>query len=263
MEKRRATLDLKMYPEKIQSYLKDATIYDSSSSPAAKVFFIDKEQGYFLKIANAKDLAEEAELTRYFHQKKLATKVVDFFQEDEQGYLLTEQVKGEDGTASRYLADPKHLCQVVAQELPLLHEIDPVGCPVYDHTKAYLKKARHGYEQGHFEPKRIGSSINFQTTETAFAEIKKNGHLLETNTLIHGDYCLPNIMLDNWHFTGFIDVDHAGIGDRHVDLFWAMWSLCFNLGTEHYLSDFCEAYGKDKINTEKLRVVAACEAFAD
>ena len=68
-------------------------------------------------------------------------------------------------------------------------------------------------------------------------------------------------MLDEWDFVGFIDVDGAGIGDRHIDLFWGAWTLSFNLGTDEYRERFFDAYGRDKIDEDALSVVAAAEVF--
>jgi kanamycin kinase len=51
------------------------------------------------------------------------------------------------------------------------------------------------------------------------------------------------------------------VGDRHVDLFWGAWTLCFNLGTDAYRARFLDAYGRDKAEEEKLRLIAAAEIF--
>ena len=59
----------------------------------------------------------------------------------------------------------------------------------------------------------------------------------------------------------FIDLDGAGVGDRHVDLFWGAWTLGFNLGTDKYRERFFDAYGRDAIDAEKLTVIAAAEVF--
>jgi kanamycin kinase len=72
---------------------------------------------------------------------------------------------------------------------------------------------------------------------------------------------LPNILLKDWAFSGFIDLGNAGIGDRHIDLFWGSWTLWFNLKTDAYRERFYDAYGRDKIDTELIRVVAAAEVF--
>ena len=93
--------------------------------------------------------------------------------------------------------------------------------------------------------------------------IKEGKHLLKNEVLIHGDYCLPNIMLDDWRFCGFIDLGDAGVGDRHIDLFWGRWTIGFNLrmigayDDKSYGERFFDAYGRDKINEDILKVVAA------
>ena len=84
---------------------------------------------------------------------------------------------------------------------------------------------------------------------------------LRTDTLIHGDYCLPNVMLDDWKLSAFIDVGNGGVGDRHIDLFWGVWTLWFNLKTDKYADRFLDAYGRDAVEREMLRVVAAAEVF--
>jgi len=38
----------------------------------------------------------------------------------------------------------------------------------------------------------------------------------------HGDYCLPNIFLENGQIAGFIDLDKAGICDKWNDI-----ALCY------------------------------------
>ena len=68
-------------------------------------------------------------------------------------------------------------------------------------------------------------------------------------------------MIDDWRFSGFIDLGAAGIGERHIDLFWGRWTLQFNLHTDRFGDRFLDAYGRDKVDEEKLRVVAAAEVL--
>ena len=82
---------------------------------------------------------------------------------------------------------------------------------------------------------------------------------MKREVLLHGDYCLPNIILDHWQFSGFIDVGNGGIVDRHIDILWGIWTLKYNLGTTEYTDRFIDAYGRDKVETDKLRFLAAME----
>lgn len=67
----------------------------------------------------------------------------------------------------------------------------------------------------------------------------------------HGDFCLPNIMIESSDLVQIIDLGDAGLYDRYVDVYWAMWSLRFNkLGAQ--IPSFLRAYGLLKPDLSKL-----------
>ena len=68
------------------------------------------------------------------------------------------------------------------------------------------------------------------------------------------------MMMENGKITSFIDFAASGAGDRHVDLFWALWSMKFNLKTEKWSDVLLDAYGRQHIDTELIRGIAALEA---
>ncbi|MBE5874997.1 MAG: aminoglycoside 3'-phosphotransferase, partial [Lachnospiraceae bacterium] len=51
----------------------------------------------------------------------------------------------------------------------------------------------------------------------------------------------------------------AGVGDRHIDIYWVLWSLWYNLKTDKYTDTFLDFYGRDKVDMERLKVVAETE----
>lgn len=248
------------FPAKFHPFLDGATVYDSSCSPTARVYYIDKGQGFFLKKSPKGSLAKEAGMYRFFHSKGLGPEVLAY-ETLEEDWLLTLRVKGEDCIDPMYLRHPQRLCDTTAQLLRMLHETPVEGCPIPDRTRDYLQTAQQNYRESNYDISLFPDNWGYATPEAAWAEIQKNSHRLETSTLLHGDYCLPNIILDNWHFSGFIDLDTAGVGDRHVDLFWGCWSLQFNLKTDAYRERFLDAYGRDKIDPSMFRLVAAVEVF--
>ncbi len=247
------------FPSEFHSLIATADVYDSSCSPEARVWFIDKGEGYYLKTSEKGSLCKEAELTRYFNKKGLGAGVLEYFSA-EKDWLLTSRVKGEDCTCSQYLDEPKRLCDLLAELLRSLHEIDPTDCPV-DRTFEYFAGAERNYKAGVFDPSYAYKGDSFKTPNDAWRVIDSGKHLLKSDTLIHGDYCLPNIILDNWGFSGFIDLGNGGRGDRHIDIFWGAWTLEFNLKTDEYRERFFDAYGRDRIDVEALRVVGAAETF--
>ena len=143
-----------------------------------------------------------------------------------------------------------------------LHETDPTGCPIPNHTEAYRRRAEENHRRGYCELDLFPEKDwGFSSPEEAWRVAAENGKYLQNDTLLHGDYCLPNILLNNWRFSGFIDLDSGGVGDRHVDVFWGVWTLFFNLKTNRYYDRFLDAYGREKIEPELLRTVAAFEIF--
>lgn len=260
MKRTLITPDLGSIPEEFHSFFKDTPVYDSSCSPEARVLFIDKDGGYFLKSAPAGSLRNEAILDEYFHKKGLSSAVLAY-RSLERDWLLTERVRGEDCTLGQYLDDPKRLCDTTAILLRALHETDAADCPVQNRMETYLATAARNYQNGLYDASLFPDGVGFSCADEAWRTLEESKRLFEQNTLLHGDYCLPNILLDDWRFSGFIDLGNGGVGDRHVDLFWGAWTLRFNLKTDAYRKRFFDAYGRDKIDPARLRAVAAAEVF--
>ncbi len=249
-----------LLPEDIRRLTEGARIFDSSCSPEARVYFIDREGGYYLKIAERGALSREAIMTEYFHRKGLGSEVLSYIS-GEKDMLLTRAARGEDCTHDMYLSDPKRLCDLLAKRLRALHELDCSDCPIKDRVGEYLALAKRNYTYANYDKSHFPDSFGYASGEEAYRALTEREALLKNEVLIHGDYCLPNVMLEDWRFSGFIDLDHAGVGDRHIDLFWGRWTLWFNLKTNEYSERFLDAYGRDKIDGEALKTVAAAEVF--
>lgn len=248
-------------PERLSPLLFGAPVWNSSCSPEARVLFVEREGGLYLKSAAAGTLAREAEMTRFFHARGLGAEVLDYFCENGKDWFLTAAVRGEDLTHEFYTSEPRRLCDTFAERLRTLHECDVTGCPVPNHTAEYLARAERNYKEGNYDTSLFPDNWGYASAEEAWSILEKNGHLLQKDTLLHGDYCLPNVIYDGWQFSKFIDVDSGGVGDRHVDLFWGAWTLSFNLHTDAYRDRFFDAYGRDRVEEDVLRVVAAAEVF--
>ena len=248
------------FPHEIREIIRHADLYDSSSSPEARVYLA--KDRCFIKRAAAGSLKREADMYSYFHKKGLSPEVLSYLTDGDCDWLITAIAKGDDCTAKKYLSNPKRLCDTTAAALRALHETDFLDCPVQSRTQEYLDTAEQGYKRGIFSPELFSGSFKISSPEEAYKLLCEMKAEFRSDTLIHGDYCLPNIMLDGWRPTAFIDIGNGGVGDRHIDIFWGVWTLFFNLGTEKYTERFIDAYGKDAIIPDMLKAVAAAEVFA-
>lgn len=250
--------DLLQFPALFQDLLTATPIYDSSCSQEAQVYFIDRDQGYFLKSAPAGTLQKEADMDHFFFQHGMGPQVLSYLTDD-RDWLLTTRIPGEDCT--HFLSDPKRLCETTAQLLRQLHDTPIDGCPVPDRTTDYVATALANHRTGHYDATLFPDNWGYASAADAFAVVQEFAPVLKSDTLLHGDYCLPNIILDHWRFSGFIDLGTGGVGDRHIDLFWGIWTLFFNLKTDVWSDRFLDAYGRDRIDKDVLKAIAAFEVF--
>lgn len=260
-------------PPSIRSLARGYAIADTSSSPEARVYALSTEDAnatvndaLFVKTAAAGTLAHEAHMDAAFHELGLGPEVVEYLSGDDDthtDWLVTRAVIGDDCTNARYLAEPERLCDLLAERLRTLHELFHVQheriieLDIPDVRTRYLENVEHGWRSGHFDA-QFFPTITADDAHRIAAEAASSLH---TNALLHGDYCLPNIILDDWRFSSFIDLDHAGLSDRHIDVFWGAWTFWFNLHTDAYCNRFLDAYGRDVIDDDKLTAIAAMECF--
>jgi kanamycin kinase len=258
---RSVTLELSEYPAELRSFLSGAKLYDSSCSEQAKTVFIDKDGGYFLKSAPKGSLKREEAMTRYFHGKGLSAEALAYVS-GERDWLLTRKIPGDDCTSAEYLGQPEQLCETLAECLLTLHGTDFINCPAPNHTERYLANLGINSQasKGNFDFARY---VGYTDIDDARRDIAANARLLQNDTLIHGDCCLPNVILDNWRFSGFADLDSGGIGDRHVDIYWAIWTLQYNLHTDKYRGRFLDCYGRERVDWQRVRLCGACEAMIE
>ena len=74
----------------------------------------------------------------------------------------------------------------------------------------------------------------------------KPGHVL-----VHGDYCLPNVLVEDGRLSALVDVGQSGLGDPKVDLAAGVWSLQYNYGPGH-AREFLDSYGAPPMTDEAI-----------
>ena len=260
MERKRIDVFADSFPFEIRRFVERADIYDSSCSPEARVFFVDKECGYYIKTNEKGALKNEAVLTDWFASKGMAPNVVLYTSAD-RDWLVTEKANGEDCTYKKYIEDPERLCDVLAETLFWLHQKDVVGCPVQNRCDSYLRTVDENYANGVFDKSFLPAKFSHFDSKKAYEFVNERKGLLKNDTLIHGDYCLPNVLLDGFKFSSFIDLGNGGVGDRHIDLFWGAWTLNFNLHTDKYRQRFFDCYGITLVDKEMIDLIGVAECF--
>lgn len=225
--------DLGTLPLTIQEYVKRATtLTDSSCSDNAKTLFVAGSNPAYLKISSRDTLLREYHMTDFLSRHHVAPLPIAYASDAEHDYLLTEAVMGEDGSASSHREQPERLAAVFGEYLRMLHSLPTEGCPYKNRTAEMINQMK-------------GKKV----TDSTIHELK---YFAVDDVIIHGDYCLPNIIMDHFSFKAFIDLGYGGVGDRHYDLYWGIWTLNYNLKTNRYADRFLDAYGRTDIDLDKL-----------
>jgi kanamycin kinase len=232
VERTEVSFDFDTVPSTIRQYIQGAKMYDSSCSEHAKTFFVAGSDRAFLKISNKGALKRECEMTTFLHQHRVAPNVIAYDSDSDRDYLLAEAVRGEDGTARGHIENPGKLAAVFGESLSMLHALPIEGCPYEGRTAELLRAAEIS-----------GADLDV-FADSAYSPVD--------SVVIHGDYCLPNIVMDNFAFMGFIDLGCGGVGDKHYDIYWGIWTLRYNLKTDAYKEVFLDAYGRGEVDANGL-----------
>ena len=254
-------LNLNELPLEVRDIVGVYPVADFSSSPEARVFRVGADGEFFLKIAKKDELYREAEMDAYLHSLSLGPEVLFYGECSGQDMLLTRRVSGKPLTDSMYLRDGRRLAISLAESMRAFHEFPTLGCPVTDRITPYLKGAYASFESGARSYDSLSSYSKLKSHDEAYRILKASEGLLRRDVLIHGDFCLPNVIYDGWRLSGYIDLGCGGVGDRHIDIFWGLWTLNFNLGTDRYSDIFLDAYGRDTVDKERLLAVSCAEAL--
>lgn len=144
---------------------------------------------------------------------------------DGKSFLLMSRIPGRMSCNEYYLDRPQELVSLLAKAIKMLWEVDISDCPRTRELDRELAEARIRVKNRlvdieNAEPDTFGKN-GFQTPAHLLQWLEENRPSWEP-VFSHGDFCLPNIFIENGNISGFIDLGDAGIGDKWRDI-----SLCY------------------------------------
>lgn len=163
-------------------------------------------------------------------------------------HLVLTELGGTDGADRSQLTRPEVLVAAYAEGLVAVHELAADDCPF--RADPALLRARavarlaHGLVDAASldRPYRSRSTNDLVALLDALDPAVVGAAAHEPPVVLHGDYSLPNVLVEGGRVVGYLDVGRLGVGDRYLDLADAARSLVRNLGPEA-TAPFFEAYG--------------------
>ncbi|MGF6173156.1 APH(3') family aminoglycoside O-phosphotransferase [Ensifer sp. 4252] len=176
----------------------------------------------------------------------------------QKNWLLMEAVEGIDLASSTLPASDQIV--LMAEALRRMHALDVDTCP-FDHrigarvAIARLRAYAGIIDQTDFDDERLG-----KTAEDLFVELQARIPQEGKPVVTHGDACLPNIIVRDGRFAGFIDCSRLGVADPYQDLALTCRSIAYNLG-EEWVQPFLDLYGIRRADPEKLDFYCLLDEF--
>ncbi|UOQ87200.1 APH(3') family aminoglycoside O-phosphotransferase [Gracilibacillus salinarum] len=221
----------------------------------AKTYFLQgPAYNQYLKIqpANAvENLSDEKDRLVWLQGKLAVPEVIDYDNDHQNKYLLMTEVKGINASERVHLANVTDLMEQVGAGLQVIHNVNTTGC-LFDQTlEIKITEANRRVQNGLADEEDFDWERKGRKASKLFEELLFKKPSNEDLVFTHGDYCLPNIILNKGEVSGFIDVGRTGIADRYQDVALAVRSIAFNFGKE-YISYFLEAYGMPDVDETKM-----------
>ncbi len=148
----------------------------------------------------------------------------------------------------------------LAEGMHMIHRVNISTCPFDMRRDKQLELARQYLAQGMIDATQFNVEFQGLSAQEVYELALQHSSFNEDLVFTHGDYCLPNILVDQQlnRVNGFIDWGRAGLADRYTDLALAARSLGRNFGEQWVPLLFAE-YGLTSPDQIKLQFYRALD----
>jgi kanamycin kinase len=162
-------------------------------------------------------------------------------------WMLTDALPGKDATRHRLLSDPEVIVPLLAHGLADWHARTAVAqCPFDFRAAVAIAHARERVRAGIATRTDLHPEYAHLTMDAALAELERLRPASEDLVVCHGDYCFPNVLLDDdGAIIGYVDLGELGVADRWWDVAVGAWSTTWNVGPG-YEDLFYATYGVER-----------------
>jgi len=217
----------------------------------------------YLKIASDHhDLRPERDRLVWLHGRLPVPKVLHYTEDGTRQFMLLSELPGLPAFHETLRDHTEQVVLLLAEGLRTIHRLDITDCPFDQRLDVLLETARLNMIQGRVEESEFDPARRGRSVEELYRELLAKRPAGESLVFTHGDYCLPNVLIDpeDLTITGFIDWGGAGLSDPYHDLALAARSITFNLG-EQWVLPFFEAYGLREIDQARVEFYQLLDEF--
>jgi kanamycin kinase len=164
-------------------------------------------------------------------------------------WLVTSALPGTDAT--RVKDDPEDVVRALGEGLRRVHDAPADGCPFDFTLDVALEHCIARVEAGTEAWDDLHEDFKHHTAQTALEELLATRPSSEDVVVCHGDYCFPNMLMEDGVVTGYLDLGELGLADRWWDIAVGAWSVTWNVDPR-LEPVFYDAYGVEP-DPERIR----------
>ncbi len=213
----------------------------------AQMFRLEAEnkKSLYLKIAarlSGNSLMPEKLKLEWLKNQLFVPKVVLFAEDENTDYLLLSEISGIDASDDSLSENAADVIEQLAKGLKMVHSLPIESCSFNARLDYKIELAKERMLKGLVDESDFDDERAGRRAEDLFQELLATKPSEEDLVFTHGDYCFPNIILENGKLSGVIDWGSAGVADRYQDIALLTRSVWYNFGEDWEESVF-EIYG--------------------
>jgi aminoglycoside 3'-phosphotransferase-2 len=232
---------MEQLPDAIVPILEGAEVEELSvGNSRDRVYRVQAGETYFLKVGL--ELRAEHNKLLWLEGRLPVPRVVHYEIKGGNHYLLTTALEGE--MAHKLNLPKERIVELLAEGARFWHKLPTEDCPFDCTIDVQIDIARRNMERGSIDENNFELHRHGHSQRELFADLLVNLPEKEDLVVTHGDYCLPNILInpETEEITGFVDVGRVGVSDRYQDLALCSRSIGWNMG-QTWIEPFMYAYG--------------------
>ena len=231
----------------------------------ADTFRLDKagQSALFLKVSPKShwmELLQEKKRLDWLQGRLPVPQAIAYEASEQSEYLLLTALQGRDAASLTDDEPNENIVGLLAAGLRMVHEVPVDECPFNMMLDREIEKARYNVVNGLVDEADFDDIRMGRTAGEVFGELLRKRPTEEDLVFTHGDYCLPNVMIDGEEVAGFVDWGRAGVADRYKDISLVVRSLKLNTG-EDFTTGFFQAYGIMDPDAEKVKYYMLLDEF--
>lgn len=200
---------------------------------------------HYLKVRAVEEaprLLDEAVRLRWAQDHVPVPVVLDCGTERDVDWLLLDGLPGRDATDPGLKARPARLVPILARGLRRFHQVPVDACPFRLTVDGALAIVRERVATGQAEHADLHAEFRHLSLGEAVASLERLAPDDEDLVVCHGDYCFPNVLVEEDAVTGYLDLGELAVADRWWDVAVGSWSTTWNVGPG-WETLFLDAYG--------------------